>query len=113
MNRALELNSEIKNLVKEAGRIKQLREQKESELRILQKNCNHNFAKTVYDPEDTFKEVFDHCETHGVDIWPVSRRVPDKKDRWYRTCQLCGLIQYAYEQKNMAQPKFEPYFPER
>lgn len=81
--------------------------EKERQQNLLEKNCNHQWNETKYDPEEYQKPVFSHCEGHGSDIYPIYNYYTAKKDRWSRECKLCGKKEYTYEK---APVKYEPKF---
>lgn len=103
MNEGNRLRTEIEKLIQAA-------QQKKSELSILERNCRHKYGASIYDPEKTQKFIFTHYEGAGSDPWPAGYYVPDKKDRWSRTCELCGRKEYTFKQRPS---KYEPDFSDR
>lgn len=90
--------------------IEQLKERLEY-LQKLQDNCDHQWGKTVYDPET--KEIMKWVEDYYVHMECFYKQVPTGKyetiDRWSRTCKKCGLKQYTYESE-VVKVKKNPIF---
>jgi hypothetical protein len=93
--------TDIEKLAEELESKKQLQYQ-------LERNCNHDWNPTIYDPENYQEAVYDHLEPHGSDPEPIFRYYPAKRDRWSRTCKLCGRKEYTKEQKPT---EYQPSFP--
>ena len=72
----------------------------------LERNCIHQWV-TKYDPEPYKEAVYDHLEPHGSDPEPIYRYYDATRDRWSRTCKLCGKTEFTYIQ---APTKLEPKF---
>lgn len=96
-------------LVAEVERLQKLLEKNKLELSTLQKNCDHKWAKSIYDPEKVSRFVFTHLEPHGSDPIPRGYYVPEDKPRWSRTCETCGKKEYTYERKPII-TSYEPSF---
>lgn len=79
--------------------IKKLQEQIKTEERRIQ-NCNHDWDKSFYNPE-TVREPYGYkMVAQGSDIWGEPEGYHDvKKDRWTRKCNVCGVEQHTYKQK--------------
>jgi len=89
--------------------------QKEKELNALknevdkeQQNCNHDWAKTIFDPEDVSEPYGFETVGQGSDVWTVPKGYHTvQKNRWSRTCKKCNKTEYTQNQKPMA---YEPDF---
>lgn len=57
--------------------------------------------------ETNYEPIYDN-EWHGVDCIPVIvGRRPIEKNRWSRTCKICGKVEYTYA---IVPVKYEPVF---
>ncbi len=73
-------------------------------LKRKQNNHTHKWdnEEGKFNPENTTKSeliIGDFSRCHGSDYFPAMRSVPYQKDRWTRTCEICGLEQHSYEQE--------------
>ena len=91
----------------------ELLEEKVAKLKRLQANCNHEWSKPEYDPEEQEIKVVEDV-WYGVDVWPEERGTGRyrKVDRWSRVCKKCGKKEYTYEMekvpvKTVSRPKFK------
>jgi len=79
-------------------------------LRSIQSNCRHQWGQTVYNPEKYRRGYGSKFVGRGSDHWTEYEGYEDAyKDRWSRTCQLCGKIEYTYTQETVqviTKPKF-------
>jgi len=89
---------EKRALIRErAVELKRLREEVESE----EAACEHDWAKTIYDPDTKMEGVFDHFEPHGSDPEPIYNYHEVKVDRWSRRCRKCGKKEFTRKQKTV------------
>lgn len=88
-------------------RLKRELSEKERQQKTLERDCNHKWGDTQYDPEEYMEPAFSHFEGHGSDPVPRYNYYPAKKDRWSRECKKCGKKEYTYEK---APTKYEPKF---
>jgi len=95
----MNIQQEIEKLERELVRLK--REQKE---------CPHEWSDTKYNPYEGTKQIADGIEAQGSDIWPKMKIISTTKDRWTRTCNLCGLQQHTEKLSDVSKPKMEPDF---
>lgn len=94
--------------IEEIRRLERELNEKKEALNKKQSNCEHEWLDTKYDPEEI---LIQYCtggyEGTGVDKWPKTAYRKGKKDRWSRTCEKCGKVEYSYVQKAT---RYEPYF---
>jgi hypothetical protein len=86
-----------KNLRVLIERLKSELKKAESELQGYESRCQHNWEKTIYDPiyHKAYTIPGDPPGTMGVD-WRGPVYVPAETiDRWRRTCNTCGKIEYT------------------
>ena len=85
------------NIMKPQEEINQLTKRIEELIKTI-KNCNHDFATPIYDPEEK-RVQDDHLgfEQHGVDRWLIPSFHTEKIPRWSRECTICGCKEYTYE----------------
>ncbi len=88
----------------EAQRIRQELSLKEGEYKSakarvesLERNCDHQWSKTVYDP--IVQEGY-HFEGDPEGTMGIDRRMPSyiprqEKARWKRVCAKCGKVDYT------------------
>jgi hypothetical protein len=81
--------------------------EKKRALQIKQQNCNHEWGKVKFDPEKYKEAHYSHLEGHGSDPEAKYTYSDAYKDRWSRTCHICGKVEYTYKQKPV---KCEPDF---
>ena len=85
----------------ELEEIKQLERElheKKASLQNKQAVCSHIWAEVKYDPEEVLVQYrTGGYEGSGVDKWPETAYRKDKKDRWSRTCKICGKVEYGYK----------------
>ena len=78
-------------------RILQLRKEIEAEEAKVRK-CTHIFGDSYFDPEIVMEGYGSVQDGAGSDPhWSYAGYMPVEKNRWSRTCKMCGLIQHAYE----------------
>ena len=89
------------------------RAQREIELaKEQQKSCHHDFAKAVYNPEQTTKPEINWSkglQGSGSDTWYDTYERPISIPRWSRTCTKCGKVEYTHKEKVVHVDK-EPEF---
>ena len=91
-------------------REEQLKYEYESKLEALrteQNNCQHDWNEVEYDPE--LKNIPKYEDRFiGSDYMPEIVGFIEKKiDRWSRTCNKCGKVEYTYIQEPIRYvPKF-------
>ena len=83
--------------------------EKKRALQLKQLNCNHQWGKVKYDPEEYKEAHYSHLIAHGSDPEPVYTYSTAYKDRWNRICPICGKVEYTYEKRPTV---CEPYFKE-
>lgn len=60
-------------------------------------NCDHEWGKAKYDPEEYMKPYGTKQTGSGSDpYWEPEGYTKTEKDRWSRECTKCGKIQYTY-----------------
>ena len=98
----------------DVSRLEQELRYKKEELSRKESVCEHNnkfktscWSSPEYDPEPYKEFIFTHYEGGGSDPIPQGYYADKKKDRWSRTCRLCGKKEYTYEQTPV---KYEPKF---
>ena len=81
-----------------------------SELEANIHNCKHVWGDTEYAPINISEPYGFNAVGRGSDVWyePVGY-TNVIKDRWSRTCEICGKIEYTNKEetiKMIKQPKF-------
>ena len=71
-----------------------------SEIEVIQRKCNHEWGEVVYSPDYISKSRVTSMSL--TDDVLEEEKWKEPRDRWYRTCNLCGKTEYSYEQKPTA-----------
>lgn len=91
-------------------REEQLRREYESKLSALraeQNSCKHEWEEVKYNPKIVNEPRYE-SRWQGVDIYyEIVGHTEKKIDRWSRTCNKCGKVEYTKEQVAV---KYEPKF---
>jgi len=90
----------MKNILELRARVERLRREAvaaEEQLAEHERRCKHKFGEAVYAPIRTegFHDTGDPPGTMGVDRRLPSYFPPTTTDRWKRTCELCGKVEYT------------------
>jgi hypothetical protein len=90
-------------------KIRRLQEEIDAE-RLKMANCKHNFSEPIYDPETVSEGYGSVQDGTGSDPhWSYAGYRDVQKDRWSRTCSICGYTEYSYKQEPIItgyKPKF-------
>ncbi len=91
------------------ARIRQL-EYELSQLKAVQRTCQHSFKAPVYNPETVREErVSSMPRSQGVHLFYDTCYVDVKKDRWSRTCSKCGFVEHTYKRVEKV-VEYQPIF---
>jgi len=62
--------------------------------------CGHVWSDFLYNSEMTTEQIIipgDYSQCHGSDYYPATELRPVLKDRWLRTCKVCGKQEHTYK----------------